>query len=362
MKYIDELKDFEGKRVLVRDDFNVENSEDAVRLFRSIPTLKYLLAGGAKVIIVSHRGRPKGKVVPEFSLRPMLDFLTKNVDAKAQFIAEHNFADIQKKIAEAYNGSLFLLENIRFLAGEESSDLELAKNLASLADIYVNDAFAVSHRAGASITVVPTLIPAYAGLLVKDEVANLSKVMLSPKQPLVVVVGGGKAVDKFAVIRNLYKEAGSFLIGGVLANTFLKAKGVDVGESKIDSDILEEVAKLMNDSKVVLPVDWISEDGKIYDLGQESTKIFAEKIKQAGTIIWSGPVGFFEDPRYFAGSKGIAEAVVASSAFSVVGGSETTQVVSQLKMEDKISFVSTGGGAMLDFLAGKKLPGIEVLN
>lgn len=362
MKFIREVTDLKGKTVLVREDFNVENADDAVRLFRSLPTIKYILENGGKAILVSHRGRPKGKVVAEFSLEPTLEFLKKNASPNAVFISKFDFPAIKAQVAAATPGSLFLLENIRFLPGEETSDAQLGKDLASLADIYVNDAFAVSHRAGASITVVPTLLPSYAGFLVEEEVKNLSGVMKNPKQPLVVIVGGGKAVDKFAVIKNLYAQTSKFLIGGVLANTFLKAKGVDVGGSKVDDEILDEVKQHLADPKVILPTDWVSDDGKIYDLGPKSIAQFTDAIKTAGTVIWSGPVGMFEDPRYFAGSKALAEVIVASQAFSVVGGSETTQVVTQLKLEDKISFVSTGGGAMLDFLAGKVLPGLEVLN
>ena len=362
MKFVSELKDFKEKTVLVRVDFNVENSDDAFRLRASLPTIKFLLDGGAKVLLMSHRGRPKGKVMREFSLKPMLEFLQKNANPNTLFFDTFDFVAIKKTINAAPAGSLFLLENIRFLAGEESCDMALATQLADLGQIYVNDQIAVSHRSSATITVLPTLLPAYCGFLLHAEMKNLSQVMVNPKQPLVVIVGGGKAVDKFAVIKNLHDTASAFLIGGVLANTCLKAKGVDVGSSLVDAEILDEVKQHLTDPKVHLPIDWITGDGKIFDLGPKSIAMFTDVIKSAGTVIWSGPVGFFEDPRYFAGSKAIAQAVVASSAFSVVGGSETTQVITQLGLEHKISFVSTGGSAMLDFLAGKQLPGLTALN
>jgi len=363
MRYISEVTDLRGKRVLVRVDFNVENADDAFRLRASLPTITYLLKGGAKVLLMSHRGRPKGKVVPEFSLLPMLDFLKKNAHPGAVFLPDFDFAGIKKQIESAPEGALFLLENIRFLPGEEGCDPALAKDLASLGEIYVNDQIAVSHREGATITLLPKLLPAYAGFLLAAEIKNLSQAMVDPQQPLVVIVGGGKAVDKFGVIKNLHDRASKFLIGGVLANTFFKAKGVNVGASRVDEEIMEDVAAHLNDPKVMLPADWVTgEGGSILDIGPQATTQFCEVIAHAKTIIWSGPVGLFEDPRYLLGSAALAKAVTESGAFSVVGGSETTQLLTQLKLEDKISFMSTGGSAMLDFLAGRKLPGIEALN
>lgn len=355
-----------GKTVLVRVDFNVETARDSLRLERSLKTIKHLLAARARVVLLSHRGRPEGGIVPELSLRCLMPFLKRRA-SQSIFLFDHfNFDHIRAQVSAARPGSLFMLENIRFRSGEESDDLlarkKLAEQLASLGDYYVNDAFAVCHRAGASITELPKLLPSYAGFLVSEEVAQLSQVLKKPKKPLVIIVGGGKASDKFAVIKNMYAQADRFLVGGVLANTFFREKGIDTGYSAIDSKIAPAVRKMLNDKKIILPVDWMTERrGKICDIGPLASKQFEEVIKNAKTIIWNGPPGIFEDADCRTGTAGIARAIIKSKAFSVVGGGETTQYLSQARLVDKFNFVSTGGGAMLDFLAGKKLPGLEVL-
>jgi phosphoglycerate kinase len=360
------MPDPNGKTVLVRVDFNVETSRDSLRIERSLKTIKYLLAKRARVVLISHRGRPDGGVVPEFSLRCLVPFLKRRASLSTFLFDHFNFEHIHAQVSASRPGSLFMLENIRFRSGEESEDIsarkKLAEQLATLGDIYVNDAFAVCHREGASITELPKLLPSYAGFLVCEEVEHLSQVLKKPKKPLVVIVGGGKAKEKFAVIKNLYKQTDRFLVGGVLASTFFREKGIDTGYSTVDSSIAPEVRKMVNDKKIILPLDWMTERrGKICDIGPLASKQFEEVIKGAKTIIWNGPPGIFEDVDCRTGTAGVAKAIIKSKAFSVVGGGETTAYLSQARLIDKFSFVSTGGGAMLDFLAGKKLPGLEVL-
>ncbi len=366
IRSVESLKNLAGKTVLLRVDFNVETPRDALRLTRSLPTIKYLLGQRARVVLISHRGRPEGSVTPELSLKILLPFLRRRA-SQSIFLFDHfNFGHIRAQVAASRPGSLFMLENIRFLSGEENENAAarrtLAAQLASLGDYYVNDAFAVCHRAGASITELPQLLPCYAGFIVQEEVEKLSMVLRKPKQPLVVIVGGGKAKDKFAVINNLHRKADHFLVGGVLANTFLKMRGVDVGYSAIDASLAQDVKRSLKDKKITLPVDWIIGDtGKISDIGSLTATAFSEIIRSAKTIVWNGPMGIFENPRYRAGSLAIAKAIAKSKAFSIIGGGETTQFIDQSRMADKFDFLSTGGGAMLELLAGKKLPGIEAL-
>lgn len=364
MRSIKEAKDLAGKTVLMRVDFNLETADDALRLEKSLPTIKYLLNEKVKLVLMSHRGRPAGKVVPELSLDFALPFLRENVSPQVTLLTDWDFVAIRSEIAAAPSGSLFVLENIRFAPGEEANDTEFAQGLASLGDIYVNDAFATDHHASVSVSGLAKLLPSYAGFLVEEEVGHLSHVMTKAEKPLVVIIGGGaKAGEKFAVIKKLYDQADVFLIGGVMANTFLKARGVDMGSSQIDETITTEVTEYLHDPKILLPTDFVFDEKKrALDLGPESAKQYAEVIASAKTIIWNGTMGMFEDARYRAGSLAIAKAIIASGAFSVVGGGETTEFILEEKLSKDFSFLSTGGGAMLAFLAGKPMPGIEALN
>lgn len=361
MRSIKEANDLVGKTVLMRVDFNVEVAEDALKLEKSLPTINYLLGQKVKLVLMSHRGRPAGEVKPELSLDFVLPFLREKASPSVAFLSDFNFPKIKEQIAAAPAGSLFLLENIRFAAGEESEDAAFAQGLASLGEIYVNDAFAVNHHASVSVSDLAKLLPAYAGFLVAEEVQHLSKVLSDSSLPMVVIIGGGaKAGEKFAVIKNLYAHATTFLIGGVMANTFCKARGVDMGDSQIDYTITEDVAEYLNDPKIVLPTDFVfDEKMRAFDLGPESAKKYTEIIATAKTVIWNGTMGMFEDPKYRAGSLAVAQAIAASGAFSVVGGGETTEFILEEKMQDKFSFLSTGGGAMLAYLAGKPMPGLE---
>ncbi len=364
MRSIRDVKDLAGKTVLMRVDFNVEIAEDALKLEKSLPTITYLLEQKVKLVLMSHRSRPAGRVVPEFSLDFALPFLREKASAQVALLPDFNFPKIKQQVAAAPAGSLFVLENIRFAPGEETDDAEFAKGLASIADIYVNDAFASDHHPSVSVSGVAKLLPSYAGFLVEDEVKHLSRALTDAQQPLIVIIGGGaKAGEKFAVIRNLYDRTAMFLIGGVMANTFLKARGVDMGTSQIDETITADVAKYLNDPKIMLPTDFVfDEKKKALDLGPASSKKYAEVIATAKTVIWNGTMGMFEVPKYRAGSLVIAQAIASSGAFSVVGGGETTQFLLEEKMADKFSFLSTGGGAMLAYLAGKPMPGLDALN
>ena len=363
MRSIREVPDLAGKTVLMRVDFNLESADDALKLEKSLPTIKYLLDKNVKLVLVSHRGRPAGKVVPELSLDFALPFLRERVSPQATLFQNFDFSDIGAQVVAAPAGSLFVLENIRFAPGEEAEDAEFAKGLASLGDIYVNDAFAVDHHASVSVSGLAKLLPAYAGFLVEDEVKHLSRVLTEAEQPMVVIIGGGaKAGEKFAVIKNLYDRASVFLIGGVMANTFLKARGADMGNSQTDDTITADVANYLHDPKIVVPTDFVFDEKKrALDLGPESAKQYAQVIASAKTVIWNGTMGMFEDPKYRDGSLAIAQAIAGSGAFSVLGGGETTQFILQEKMADKFSFLSTGGGAMLAYLAGKPMPGLDAI-
>jgi phosphoglycerate kinase len=278
-------------------------------------------------------------------------------------IPTFDFVAGKAQITAAQPGAFFVLENIRFAPGEENSDASFAQGLASLGDLYVNDAFAVDHHGSVSVSAVAKLLPAYAGFLVQQEVEHLGRIRSNAEKPMVVIIGGGgKAGEKFAVIKNLYNQTDHFLIGGVMANTFLKARGVDVGSSQTDETIAEDVKKYLHDPKIVLPTDWVAGDnGAALDLGEKSAAAFAAIISTAKTVVWNGPMGKFEQPQYRAGSLALAQAIVKSGAFSVAGGGETTEFLLQSNLGDKFSFLSTGGGAMLAYLAGKPMPGLEAI-
>ena len=269
---------------------------------------------------------------------------------------------IKKSVATA-SGSIFLLENLRFLPGEEKNDEKFAKQLASLGDLYINDAFAVSHRANASVEAITKFLPSYAGLLMEKEIENLNKAIKKPKKPFVIILGGAKISDKLGIIKNFKQKADKFLIGGGIANTFLVAEGLPIGNSIFEEKMVPEAKKLLKLPKIILPVDYAIENKKILDIGPQTVENYASIIKKAKTIIWNGPMGYFENPKFAKASKAIAEAVIKSKAFVVIGGGETTAIIHNSKfiIHNSKLFISTGGGAMLEYLAGKKLPGIEAL-
>jgi phosphoglycerate kinase len=284
--------------------------------------------------------------------------------SKVRFIPHFDFARIKEEIVSATKGTLFLLENVRFLHGETTPKPETAGDLASLADYYVNDAFAVDHHPADSVNKIEKFLPSYAGLLLEKEITHLDKVLKNPKQPLLVLIGGAKAHDKLGVIEFLKKKAHAFLMGGAAANTMLYLSGVDVKNSLIDKDSADypDLKKALAYRNLVLPVDWHMEKDAIYDIGPKTAKAYVEHIKKARTIIWSGPMGFIEKKKFEKGNLAIARAIVKNKkAFAVTGGGETVMFLKKHKLDRKFGFISTGGGAMIDYLAGKKLPGIEAL-
>ena len=295
-------------------------------------------------------------------MRLVLPFLKQQMGKAVLFFPHFNFALMRERIANGEPGSVFLLENLRFLPGEEKSGLGLARKLASLGDFYVNDAFGVSHRDNASVTKLPRFLPSYAGLRLEKEVRALTAVMTRPRRPLVVILGGIKVSDKLGIIQRFLQRADAFLIGGACANTLLRANGFDIGASLFEPKMLPLVKRLPHAKNIILPIDFISDRGKLLDIGPLTERIFTRAIRNAHTVIWNGPLGLFENPRFRKGSAAVARAVALSKAFSVVGGGETTALIHKLRLEKRIGFLSTGGGAMLAFLAGKKLPGIEALN
>jgi 3-phosphoglycerate kinase len=346
---------------LLRLDFN---TKDDWRMVAVLPTVRLLEKTSSKIVIISHRGRPTSSADKKLSLRKDANELSRLLGRKVIFIDRFDFPKIRKVVQDAPAMSIFLLENLRFLKGEEKNDPKLAKSLASLADFYVNDAFAVSHRANASIALVPKFLPSYAGLELENEIKFLSGVMQKPKQPLILILGGAKATDKLGVITYFKNKAKYILLGGGPANTILAAKGIDVKKSLKDSDPKNAAAikKIAGYENIILPEDFVWHHDAILDLGAKTMETFDKKIAGAKTILWSGPVGITDHKPYDRGTAELARAIAKNrKAFSIAGGGETVAFLKKIGLDKKFSFISTGGGAMLDFLAGKKLPGIEAL-
>lgn len=381
LRTLDSLQ-LDGKTVLLRTDYNVPISDgkvhDDFRIRASLPTIKYLQKHGCGIIIVTHLGRPDGKPAAEFSLRPVA---TRLADLLRQKITFANTAPETKPKA----GEIVLLENLRFDPGEEANDPALAKQLAGLADVYVDDAFAAIHRAHASIVGVTTLLPSAAGMLVQQEVETLHKVLNSPDRPFLAVIGGAKVADKIELIEQLIARADALFVGGAMANTFLASQGIAIGASKHEPDELNEAKRLLAQARsknvrVILPSDVvvtakIADDAKsqtinlsdtapediIVDVGPNSIKAALDTIKDGGTVLWNGPLGVDEIPEFAKGTLKLARGIIASKAFSVIGGGDTADVLDKAGLHKKFSFVSTGGGAALELLAGKDLPGIVAL-
>lgn len=378
--------DVSGKRVFVRCDFNVPldsdgNITDDRRIRESLPTIQYLLDHGASLILASHLGRPKSKD-DRFSLRPVADRLTKLLQTKV-VLAPDCVGDEVESLANALKpGDVLLLENVRFHPGETQNDPELSAQFSKLADIFVNDAFGSSHRAHSSTEGIAHFIEGVAGFLIEKEISFLSSALENPQRPFVAVLGGAKVADKIPVIKNLLPKVDKLLIGGGMAFTFIKAMGYSIGKSLLDSDSLDFAAGVMNENnaKVVLPSDVVVADellsgqvtevvswnlipiGKMGgDIGPDSSDHFSKAILSAGTVIWNGPMGVFEIPEFSHGTRAIAEALATSKATTIVGGGDTAAAVEKFGLAEKMSHVSTGGGASLEFLEGKELPGIAVL-
>lgn len=333
-----------GKKCLLRVDFNLKYLGDNFRIDAVLPTIKFLLARKAKIIILSHRGRPEGKD-KNLSLKPIVKILSSKLKKKVKFISDLNFNKIKNQIDSDNKHSIFMLENLRFLPGEEKNDVKLAKQLSELGDIYVNDAFAVCHRKNASTVAITKYIKSYAGLLLEKEINGLTKATKKPKKPLIVILGGTKIADKANIIENLNYQAKYFIFGSSALN--------EINNPKIKS--------IFKNKKCLLPIDAIKKSGKYFDIGTKTIIFYKKVLSRAKTIIWNGPVGLSEVKKYSKGTKTIALTIANLKAFSVVGGGETANFILKHKLQKKMSLLSTGGGAMLDFLAGKKLPGIAAL-
>ena len=380
-----------GKKVLLRCDFNVPQDKktgeitDDKRIRAALPTIRYLLDQGAAVIACSHLGRPKGEWKQELSLRPVAARLSQLLGQDVIFAADVVGEDAKAKAAGLRPGQILLLENLRFHKEEEKNDPAFAKALADLAEIYVSDAFGTVHRAHASTVGVAAYLPAYAGLLVEQELAVMGKALDNPKRPFVAILGGAKVSDKIGVIRNLLEKADTIIIGGGMAYTFLKAQGCEVGTSLLEEDKLDLARELMEKAKekgveLLLPVDTAVHDkfentddfsvvpvtaipaGSMgLDIGPETVRLFAGAIRDAGTVVWNGPMGVFEFPAFAAGTKAVAKAMAECGGVTIVGGGDSAAAVEQLGYADKMTHISTGGGASLEFLEGLELPGIACL-
>ena len=381
--------DVKGRRVLLRADFNVPLSHgevaDDFRIRAALPTINWLLEHGARLTICSHLGRPKGKVVPELSLAPVAGRLGQLLGREVRLAPDCVGSEVEKAVARLSPGEVVLLENVRFHPEEEENDPEFAKKLAAPFDLYVNDAFGTAHRAHASTQGVANFLPAYAGLLLSREVEVLSQITTDPRRPYYVLVGGKKAKDKLGVLTDLLSQVDGFLIGGGVAFTFLAAQGKRVGNSIVDEELLPTIRELVARAEeqrtaIHLPVDVVAArelaetaDTDVFpagdipegwmglDIGPKTVDAFSQVLREAGTVVWAGPMGAFEYAPFAKGTEAIAHALADSPAFTVVGGGETGEAVVKLGLEQKFSHLSTGGGATLAFLRGKPMPALEPL-
>ena len=378
--------DVKNKKVLVRVDFNVPLKEgkisDDTRIRAALPTIQYLLDNNAAVILCSHLGRPKDGVDPQYSLKPVADYLQTLIPQKVFFADDCIGPLAEKAAAKLEGGQVLVLENTRFHAEEKKNDPGMAKQLASLADIFVNDAFGSAHRAHASTAGVADYIPAVAGFLMEKEIRYLGQAIENPERPFIAILGGAKVSDKIGVIRNLLKKADEVLIGGGMANTFFKAQGYPVGDSLVEDEVLDVARELVEagSNKLRLPVDMVIADKfeddaamkimptgpvpdgwRILDIGPETVAAYSKAIAGARTVVWNGPMGVFEFPNFAKGTFEIAKAVADSGAVSIIGGGDSVSAVNKSGLADKISHISTGGGASLEMLEGLELPGLAVL-
>lgn len=414
-----------GKRVMVRVDYNLPmdvdlHITDDNRIRQTLPLIKYLLENKAKIILISHMGRPKGKVVPSLSLKPAAIRLSQLLVESVQigesvqrptvnFISDCIGSEVEKNVSDLKDNEILLLENLRFHDGEKTSDPDFVRQLASLCDVYVNDAFAVSHRKEASVTALPIIVKeSAAGFLLEKELSCYRNAIQNPLRPLVAVIGGAKVSSKLAALENMLNCVDTLIIGGAMANTFLKSQGIDTGASVVEEELVETAARIIKEAKdkgikLQLPVDLVmasafdkdaekmtvsiaenssltgdsnisaNEDGQplepcritegwmALDIGEKSAKLFADLIASAKTVVWNGPMGVFEMERFCDGTRKVAQAIAGSEAFSVVGGGDTGLAAKVCGVEDKVSYISTGGGAFLHLMEGKELPGVQAL-
>ena len=382
-----------GKTVLVRCDFNVPLKDGVItsdkRIVEALPTIKYLMGQGAKVILCSHMGKPKGEVIPKYSLAPVAARLTELLGVNVPLAADTIGADAKAKAAALKNGEVMLLENTRFDKREEKNDPEFAKEMASMAEIYVNDAFGAAHRAHASTAGGAAYLPAVCGYLIQKEIGVMGKALADPERPFVAILGGAKVADKLNVIDNLLTKVDTLIIGGGMAYTFLAAQGYSVGTSLLDESKLEYCRNMLKKAeekgvKLLLPIDTVTVadfpdpiDAEIetkivpsveipadrmgLDIGPKTRELFAEAAKSAKTVVWNGPMGVFENPTLAQGTIAVAKALAESDAITIVGGGDSAAACEQLGFASKITHISTGGGASLEFLEGLELPGIACL-
>ena len=380
-----------GKKVLVRCDFNVpldenKNITDENRLVGALPTIKYLVDNNAKVILCSHLGRPKGEFNPKYSLAPVAKRLSEMLGKEVKMAQDVIGESAKKLTSEIKDGEVVLLENVRYHKEEEKNDAAFSKELASMAEIYVNDAFGTAHRAHASTAGVADYLPAVCGYLIKKEIEIMGKALSNPERPFVAILGGAKVSDKIGVIENLLEKVDYLLIGGGMAYTFLKAKGYEIGTSICEDEKVELATKLMEKAQqkgveLLLPVenvvskefnadaeaivvasDNIPADTMGMDIGPKTVELFSEVIKKSKTVIWNGPMGVFEFAKFAEGTKAIARALAETDAITIIGGGDSAAAVTQLGFADKMTHISTGGGASLEYLEGIELPGIAALN
>ena len=379
-----------GKKVLVRCDFNVKMENGVItsdkRIVASLPTIKYLIENGAKVILCSHLGRPKGEVVPEFSLAPVAARLSELLGQEVKMAKDVVGESAKSLAADLKDGEVLLLENVRYEKGETKNDPELSKKFADLAELYVNDAFGSAHRAHSSTAGVAEHLPAACGYLIQKEIEFIGGALENPKRPLVAILGGAKVSDKIGVITNLIDKCDTLIIGGGMAYTFMKSLGYNIGTSLLEADKVELAAEMMKKAeekgvKFLIPVD--NKVGKEYaadtesmvvdsnkipdgwmglDIGPKTQAIFADAVKDAGTVIWNGPMGVSEWANFASGTIAVATAIAESNAISIIGGGDSAAAIQKLGFADKMSHISTGGGASLEYLEGKVLPGIAALN
>lgn len=380
-----------GKKVLVRVDFNVPVDPetgaitDDSRIRAALPTIAYLRERDARVILMSHRGRPKGKVVEEFRMAPVAERLSALLGRPVKALDDCIGPAVEKAVSEMQAGDVVLLENLRFHAGEEKGDEAFARSLAALGDVYVDDAFGTAHRAHASISGIARFLPAVAGFLLEKEINTLGGLVENPAHPFTAILGGAKVSDKVALINNMMGKVNALLIGGGMAATFLKARGINVGSSNVEVDLLDtardlmqkaadhQVAILLPTDVIIAPeidfsakatemgVDTIPADQKIADIGPLTVAAFTNKLRESKTVFWNGPMGVVEMPQFAAGTKALANLLATLDATTVLGGGSTAEVMDSLGLADKVTFVSTGGGASMEFLGGEALPGVTAL-
>ena len=382
--------DLKGKKVLVRCDFNVpmdeqKNITDNTRIVAALPTIKYLLENNCAIILCSHLGRPKGEFKPEFSLQPVAKELARLLDKEIIMAKDVIGEDATSKAADLKQGEILLLENVRFHREETDNDEEFSKKLAEMAEVYVNDAFGAAHRAHASTAGVAQFLPAVSGFLIEKELKFLGNAISNPERPFVAILGGAKVSDKIGVIDSLLEKVDTLMIGGGMAYTFFKAQGYGVGDSICELDKLDLATELMAKAKekgvkFMLPVDtkigkefkpdtkskivpWteIPDGWEGFDIGTKTIEMFSEELKNAKTVVWNGPVGLFEFDQFAVGTSSIAKVLSEIDATTIIGGGDSAAAVKKAGLEDKMTHISTGGGASLEFLEGKKLPGIECL-